>query len=706
MKLLKKAVLCIAVLTAVLFIGNVCVGTEAATKAPSVYITWEELLADGCEWDYSEEFTYDGAVHTVELTGAVLEKVHVEEYLDNSAERAGEYTAKAVLSSDYVAPGDGQYIVTCNWKIGKADYDMSGVTWGDDEPDFYYDGEIKTVELSGLPEGVSVSYSDNLATNAGTYSATAVIDDYDDVNYNCPVLLEPELEWSISKATFNMQNVKWDYPDTPFIYDGTEKTVSLTGLPEGIEVVFSEGYSAKNAGTYRAYAELVYDEDNYYTPKPAAYSLIWSISKADYDLSGVCWDYEEAFTYDGTLKEIRLTGLPEGIEVSYVGNIASNAWEYKAYAYIMHYDRSNYNEPILGELESCEWKIEKADLGMSGVYWDYDESLFVYDGSEKKVEIVGLPEGVTAEYSGNTGTEAGTYEASVVLTIDIPEYYNYITEIPETFSWTIAKAEIDFEGTGLENASFVYDGLEHEVTLTGIPENIVCEIEGERAEKAGKYELKLTVTEFDENNYEKPEPMCFEWEILKADYDMSPVEWDYSGAFTDDGNEHSVALKGLPEGVGADYSGNRASEAGTYRAVAEITSWDEENYNRPELKADSLKWRIGDNSDNPGGPEEEDVSGSGTDAEPAKEPEKEPEKVTDAEPENEPAKEPEAEPVAETKEPSKPVTVKLSEVVFASERAGELAPEVTGQWHAEADGRWVFTAGGGKIPDALLPKKE
>jgi hypothetical protein len=40
---------------------------------------------------------------------------------------------------------------------------------------------------------------------------------------------------------------------------------------------------------------------------------------------------------------------------------------------------------------------------------------FTFDGSPKTVELSGLPEGITPVYSGDTATDAGSYEASVEL---------------------------------------------------------------------------------------------------------------------------------------------------------------------------------------------------------------------------------------------------------------------------------------------------
>ena len=77
--------------------------------------------------------------------------------------------------------------------------------------------------------------------------------------------------------------------------------------------------------------------------------------------------------------------------------------------------------------------------------------------------------------------------------------------------------------------------------------------------------------------------------IGKATYDMSGVAWDYAGPFEGDGAEKSVVLLGLPDGVTATYTGNTATDPGTYTAHA-ILSYDATNYEAPAMA--DLEWTI------------------------------------------------------------------------------------------------------------------
>lgn len=91
--------------------------------------------------------------------------------------------------------------------------------------------------------------------------------------------------------------------------------------------------------------------------------------------------------------------------------------------------------PISG-LNEISWYVTPGEYDMSAARWDYTEAL-IYDGTEKMVQLTGLPEGLTPVYSGNTATAPGSYWASVTFEYDTEHYYepymsdlNWIIEQP------------------------------------------------------------------------------------------------------------------------------------------------------------------------------------------------------------------------------------------------------------------------------------
>lgn len=88
-------------------------------------------------------------------------------------------------------------IQTLTWTINKAVYDMSGVTF--ENATVTYDGNEQSLAIEGdLPDGVTLSYSANSQTNAGTYTVTAMFTGDAD---NYEIIPDVTATLTINKAT-------------------------------------------------------------------------------------------------------------------------------------------------------------------------------------------------------------------------------------------------------------------------------------------------------------------------------------------------------------------------------------------------------------------------------------------------------------------------------------------------------------------------
>ena len=107
--------------------------------------------------------------------------------------------------------------------IGKADYDMSGVSFED--ATYTYDGGEKTLTVTGtLPEGVTVSYSANTLTDAGELEVTATFTGEDTDNYNA---IDP----MTATLTINKATPVYELPEGLTAKAG--QTLSEIALPAG-----------------------------------------------------------------------------------------------------------------------------------------------------------------------------------------------------------------------------------------------------------------------------------------------------------------------------------------------------------------------------------------------------------------------------------------------------------------------------------------
>ena len=374
--------------------------------------------------------------------------------------------------------------------IRKVDIDFSYVGWSYDDSDpFTYDGKEKTIELINIPDNVEVTYENNKATKAGTYNATAIIE-YDENNYNKTndehlVLTK---QWSINKAQIDMWSVKWDYSATqPYTYDGNEREVKLINLPEGISVNY-ENNAKTNAGTYNATATLIYDTNNYELSNVNFNETIeWTINDTNnYELSNVNFNETIEWTinkqqvnkpskvssrlfYSGQEQTgVNYNAQDKDVIFTVNGNAtATNAGEYSATFALIDTNNYEWNDETTTNVV-IEWEIEKVPLYFSGTSWDYNSlEPFTYDGEEKTVSVINLPEGVTIKnYTGTTSaTNAGTYTAGVEFNYDDVNYY--LSGEPQELEWKIEKAQNTISG------ELAFEGITYGETL-GEPSGVTA----------------------------------------------------------------------------------------------------------------------------------------------------------------------------------------------------------------------------------------
>lgn len=548
--------------------------------APPEDLYWKITKADyfmpDAKWAYNEAFTYDGGKKQVVLEG--LPEGVVPRYKDNQASEVGIYYAQAEFEYDERNYNPPRMILPCTWEIKKARFDMSSVKW-EGGPDFTYDGNVKTVTLSGVPDGLIAHYTGNRGVECGVYTASAFFELLNPDSYHAPEKMS--FKWSIDKAAIDLSVVTWDYSE-PFSYDGTVKTIALKNLPEGVGVRYY-GNSSIEAGVYNARAELFPIDETNHSIRIDSLSTEWQIVKADYDMSSVAWNYSYAFTYDGTEKSVELENLPAGVSAEYVNNCETNSGAYTAKA-SFRYDRKNYNEP---EPMSCKWEIMKADINLRGTYW-YTKTDCTYNGQEHSVLLSGIPDEIEVEYSGNIAVDAGEYYASAVAVVKDPRNFN--TPSINGINWRIKKTVLNQELISWDyKTPFTYSGEEKRISLVNVPKDFDIEYSGNTGVNAGEYTAFARFVPLT-GNYEQPEEMRCQWSIGKASYVMKDVEWNYTNALVYDGTQKRVELTGLPEGVYAEYSGNVGTHTGRYAATVNLTVADEDNFHTPSVGG--ISWSI------------------------------------------------------------------------------------------------------------------
>ena len=329
---------------------------------------------------------------------------------------------------------------------------------------------------------------------------------------------------TINKAPIDLSNLTWDNEE--FIYDGDSKKVLITNLPDKVEVAYTDNEKTA-AGSYTATATFTLKAEfaaNYELSSPSA-TKAWKINKAALDLSGLTWDYTVPFTYDKTEKKVLITNLPDKVEVAYTDNAKTAAGTYTAKATFTLKAEFAPNYELSKASDTKEWKINKATLDLSALQWNYTED-FEYDGTEKKVELVNVPEEVSVAYTDNAKTEAGTYTAKATFTLKADYAANYdLSTTSLDLTWKIKQAatpekiQIDVSGISWDYTTpFEYDGNEKTVALKNVPDHVEVEYSGEYKKSAvGVYNATATLSpKSDEYELVGTTTLTLSWEIKEA----------------------------------------------------------------------------------------------------------------------------------------------------------------------------------------------
>jgi len=319
--------------------------TAAGLRAAAIYNSGreEELSADALTIRYqtAESFrfgdngiilSYGGASVTVpvsvfratyDISGIVFadtEEIFSGEHITPSPGQM-EIIGMDGLPLTYKISGGGRdvgkYTVTLIFETSSTNYTLPSpitatleilplaveIIW--EVPAFIYDGGEKApaayyIDAKGIRRAAEVTGGASEAGEGYIASANIV-----DKNY---LAKNDEISFDIEKAAYDLSGVGW--VQDSFVYSGEIHKVAINGVPEGITVVGYTNGEATDAGHYTAEAIFIYDENNYHKPKLP--SLLWEITPAEYDMSGISVE-SVSVEFDGNMHYPKINGeLPIG----------------------------------------------------------------------------------------------------------------------------------------------------------------------------------------------------------------------------------------------------------------------------------------------------------------------------------------------------------------------------------------------------------
>ncbi|WP_289024613.1 HYR domain-containing protein, partial [uncultured Salegentibacter sp.] len=193
-------------------------------------------------------FEYNGDAHSLEVknlpeTASVEYSIVPETGIQNGAIKAGVYTITANLFSGIETCPDAQ--LTATLTIDKAEAEISA----DAVQTFVYDGTVKNIVANLNHSETELTYTPQKGfIEPGTYEI--MVNSVETENY---FATSKEVTLVIEKAEFT--GVSFADNTEAFVYNGTEHSIFVSGLPEGATVEYTNN-GQTNAGTYLVTAKV------------------------------------------------------------------------------------------------------------------------------------------------------------------------------------------------------------------------------------------------------------------------------------------------------------------------------------------------------------------------------------------------------------------------------------------------------------------
>ena len=429
-----------------------------------------------------------------------------------------------------------------------------------------YKDEVKTLTSNALEMayngneiGVQLSTEVTNTTPTGKYAITGT---WTNENYNVTFV---NGVYSIASKTITEEDIKElgiEFKDNSFIYDGTEKYLSVNNIPKTFSVVYNNN-GKTDAGVYEVEAVITGDE-NYNGQITLKAFMIINPKEAR-----VYWIDKGAFVYNG-LKQLPTATAENGVEIT-IDVKEGNATDVGKYTAVASTTNKNYTlTNTTFEYEIIAKTITEEDVEKLGI--EFNNATFTYDGTSKSLSVNNLPKEFSVSYENNGKVDAGKYEVKAIITGS----ENYNGEITLTATMTISPKEIRL--TWIDRGPFIYNG-EKQVfkpqPVEGV--EITVDVENGNGIDVGKYTAVASTTN---KNYtlanEKQEYEIIAKTITEEDVEKLGIEFN-NATFTYDGTSKSLSVNNLPKEFSVSYENNGKVDAGKYEVKAIITGSG--NYN-------------------------------------------------------------------------------------------------------------------------------
>ncbi len=474
--------------------------------------------------------------------------------------------------------------VSKTWSIGKKSINF---TWASNS--FVYNGsaQIQNAQFATgaasdtdgkvySGDAVTMTYTNNTKTNAGSYTATVTALS----NSNYSIGQGNSYQWSIAPKPISLT---WNF--NTFVYNGNVQTpaASYSGSND-VNVTGYTTVNSRNVGEYKITATKL-DNSNYvisgnasctYNITPLTIKLNWRYSGTNTNVGN--------FTYDKVKRTVEAyaTNLCTGDTVEFTYNPGSreilNAGSYSFAVTAL----SNPNYKLDASSSNAE---ETVVISQCTVSISWGTNSFTYDGSAHSLipTVTGVNSSDKVPHKLKSNETSLTNVGSIKVEIASLEDSNYklpSSNLSKTLTINPQPVTITWSG----NTTVTYDGQVHTLTPTVKGTNdgktVVFQRDGSYS-RTDAGSQTITVTALENSNYTLTGATGSKSQTLRIDPRPVNVSWSGNTSVTYDGNPHSVIATVTGVGgkaVGFEYgsTANTQLNAGSY--TVKVSKLSDSNY--------------------------------------------------------------------------------------------------------------------------------
>ena len=501
------------------------------------------------------EAVYDGEIHLPEVV------------MPSGIKAIYSYEPSAVGTHTVVVRFE--YISNPNEKIGNVYSSVVTITqreieviWkidGDKTNETEYNGQTHSItyEITNKvgDDIVELNYQSYDLLNAGQYTITCEVTGNNKDNYK---LTNKEFNYTIKQKEISFDLNDLGFADELFDYNGKNQypIIDESKLPNGVLVTY-EGFG-KDAGTYKVVAKFNINSANY---KIADNCKSKTIQVTINQLVAVVKWGQDSFVYDGEehFPTASVGNLVSGdtcnVIVTYKEDYAMTPGTYNAVA--SELTNKNYKLPD-GET-TIQFIIEEAEYDF---IYKYENIEVEYDGQPHmpEVYIEDSPYWLSITYKTTSGEEitdgfvdAGTYTVLAEFKSNNSSYSVPDKPISATVTITAREAIVSFT---IEDNTYTGEAIYPTATVANAVNGdnpVVLLDSGKGNINADNYVVKA-IEILENNNYKISTPIPYTYEIKKATYDTSNIQF-VGASFEYDGHVKNLSITAKDEALGTEIKG-------------------------------------------------------------------------------------------------------------------------------------------------------